>query len=140
MQPNKSLHWPTCACHVFGLESNKLVAVTRAPIEISRSQPETRAMLEGTMKEIANVGRSRNVALASDVVSKTMQRVDGLPAHGTASMQRDIMGGRPSELCTQNGAVVRFGRESAIDTPINTLYTTVCFRSSGVRGARWTST
>ena len=78
-------------------------------------------MLEGTMKEIANVGRSRNVALASDVVSKTMQRVDGLPAHGTASMQRDIMGGRPSELCTQNGAVVRFGRESAIDTPINTF-------------------
>ena len=96
-------------------------AVTRAPIGVSRSQPETRAMLERTMKEIAEVGRLRNVTLAAGVVTKTMQRVDGLPAHGTASMQRDIMEGRPSELCAQNGAVVRFGRESAIDTPINTF-------------------
>jgi len=50
-----------------------------------------------------------------------MQRVDGLRARGTASMQRDVMGGRPSELCTQNGVVARFGRERAIDTPINTF-------------------
>lgn len=94
-------------------------AVTRAPIGILRGQPETSGMLEGTMKEVADVARSRNVALAPDVVSKTMQFVDGLPEHGTASMQRDIAEGRPSELSNLNGAVVRFGWESGIDTPMN---------------------
>ncbi len=94
-------------------------AVTRAPIGVLRSQPETRSMLEGAMKEIADVGRLRNVALPPDAVDKAMQLIDNFPENGTASMQRDIMEGRPSELANQNGAVVRFGREGGIDTPIN---------------------
>ncbi|HUV59590.1 MAG TPA: ketopantoate reductase C-terminal domain-containing protein, partial [Desulfatiglandales bacterium] len=37
----------------------------------------------------------------------------------TASMQRDIMDGKPSELKSQNGAVVRLGQEVGVETPIN---------------------
>jgi hypothetical protein len=36
-----------------------------------------------------------------------------------ASMQRDIIGGRPSELESQNGVVVRMGVESGVPTPVN---------------------
>jgi 2-dehydropantoate 2-reductase len=47
--------------------------------------------------------------------------LDGVPAGGTASMQRDIMEGRPSELEAQNGAVVRLGAESGVETPVNSF-------------------
>jgi 2-dehydropantoate 2-reductase len=32
-------------------------------------------------------------------------------------MQRDIMEGRPSELASQNGAVLRLGSEQGVPTP-----------------------
>ena len=48
-----------------------------------------------------------------------MEFLDTLPFEGTASMQRDIMEEKPSELETQTGAVVRLGQEAGIETPIN---------------------
>jgi 2-dehydropantoate 2-reductase len=36
-------------------------------------------------------------------------------------MQRDILEGRPSELESQNGAVVRMGREEHVPTPVNEI-------------------
>ena len=36
-------------------------------------------------------------------------------------MQRDIMAGRPSELETQNGAVVRLGQRTGVPVPLHTF-------------------
>jgi 2-dehydropantoate 2-reductase len=94
-------------------------AVTRSPIGILRDQPETRQMLEQAMAEIYNVGRAHNIALSKDVIGKTMDFVDSLLPAGTASMQRDIMNGQPSELEAQNGAVVRIGQQVGVETSIN---------------------
>jgi 2-dehydropantoate 2-reductase len=94
-------------------------AVTRSPLGIIRDQPGTRQMLEQTMGEIYNVGRAHNIALPKDIIGKTMDFVDSLPPEGTASMQRDIINGRPSELEAQNGAVVRLGQQVGVETPIN---------------------
>ncbi len=57
--------------------------------------------------------------MPEDSVPKLMAFLDTLPAEGTASMQRDLMEGRPSELEAQNGAVVRLGREAGVATPTN---------------------
>ena len=94
-------------------------AITRAPIGIFRSQPGTRQMLEKTMCEICDVAQARDIDLPEDVVVKTMIFLDALPSEGTASMQRDIMDGKPSELESQNGAVVRLGQEVGVETPVN---------------------
>lgn len=94
-------------------------AVTRAPIGVIRRLPETRRMLEQAMQEIFNVGQAHHIALSSEIIRKTVGFIDGLPADGTASMQRDIMEGRPSELEAQNGAVVRLGLEAGVETPLN---------------------
>lgn len=94
-------------------------AITRAPIGISRTQPETRRMLEGVMEEICAVARARGVRLPDAAVTRAMKFIDSLPESSTASMQRDIIDGRPSELDAQNGAVVRLGRATGIATPIN---------------------
>jgi 2-dehydropantoate 2-reductase len=92
-------------------------AVTRVPIGIVRSVPETRSMLRRAMEEIQAVGRARGVALPEGSVEKGMGFLDSLDATGTTSLQRDITEGRPSELEAWNGAVVRLGRESGVPTP-----------------------
>lgn len=52
---------------------------------------------------------------------KAMAFIDSLQPDSTASMQRDIMEGRPSELEFQNGTVVRLGREVGVPTPVHTF-------------------
>ena len=94
-------------------------AVTRAPVGIVRSVPETRRMLEQCMSEIFAVGRARQVALPDTVFSRTMELVDSLDPSGTTSLQRDVLEGRPSELEAWTGAVVRLGREAGVMTPIH---------------------
>ena len=94
-------------------------AVTRAPIGVLRTLPETRRMLEQAMQEILSVALARNIALSQEAISHSMAFIDGLPPAGTASMQRDIMEGRPSELASQNGAVVRLGQEVGVATPLH---------------------
>ena len=73
------------------------------------------------MQEILGVALARDIALPKDVVGKTLAFMDSLPPSGTASMQRDIMEGRPSELEAQNGAAVRLGQEVGVATPLNSF-------------------
>ena len=94
-------------------------AVTRAPAGVLRSLPETRQMLKQAMHEVLAVARARGIALPEEAIPRTMTLIDGLPPGGTASMQRDVIEGRPSELESQNGAVVRLGREVGVDTPLH---------------------
>ena len=96
-------------------------AVTRAPIGVIRSLPQTRTMLVEAMAEIDALARVQGLDLGPDIVEKTMAFVDGLPAHATASMQRDMMEGRPSELEYQTGSVVRLSRLHQCPCPLNTF-------------------
>jgi 2-dehydropantoate 2-reductase len=95
-------------------------AVTRMPAGVIRAVPETRALLRDAMAEVGAVAAARGVVLATDVVDRTVGYIDGLPAESTASMQRDILEGRPSELEQQTGVVVRFGRAANVAVPVNT--------------------
>ncbi|MDY7077173.1 MAG: 2-dehydropantoate 2-reductase [Chloroflexota bacterium] len=94
-------------------------AVTRAPAGVLRSLPETRQMLEQAMQEVLAVARAHGIPLPEEATDRAMALVDGLPPDGTASMQRDVMEGRPSELESQNGAVVRLGQEVGVATPLH---------------------
>ena len=96
-------------------------AVTRATIGQLRSIPETRKLVEDAMREIYNVAVARGIKLEESVIQKTMGFVDQLPDSGTASMQRDIAEGKPSELESQNGAVVRFGKQNGVSTPVHSF-------------------
>ena len=65
------------------------------------------------------VARASQVGIGEDVVEGIIGFIDKLPPDGTASMQRDIMAGRPSELHEQTGAVVRLGTKAGVPTPVN---------------------
>lgn len=94
-------------------------AISRAPIGVIRSQPGTRHLLETAMEEINCVATARGVNLPSDIVAQTMAILDSVEYSGTASMQRDLLEGRFSELEAQTGALVRMGKEAGITTPVN---------------------
>jgi 2-dehydropantoate 2-reductase len=96
-----------------------LGAVTRAPIGVLRTRPETRELLERAMHEVHAVALGHGVALPDDAVAEALAFTDSLPAEGTTSMQRDIVAGRPSELEAQSGAVMRLGREKGVETPVH---------------------
>jgi 2-dehydropantoate 2-reductase len=94
-------------------------AVTRAPLGVVRSLPETRRLVEEGIGEIERVARARGIRLADGVAAATLELIDSLPPDGTASMQRDIAAGRPSELDDLTGAVVRLGAEAGVPTPVS---------------------
>lgn len=94
-------------------------AVTRVPAGSWRTLPESRAFAENGVREIVSLAAARGVSLGDDAVERTMARYDALAPDATASMQRDIMQGKPSELDSQIGAVVRMGRASGVATPVH---------------------
>jgi 2-dehydropantoate 2-reductase len=104
---------------IFIAAISGLGAVTRTPIGVLRDIPETRRMLEEAIQENFTVGKAMGINLPDDTPKNIMQFIDRIPEHVTASMQRDIIEGRQSELESLNGSLVRFGREVGISTPIN---------------------
>ena len=112
-----------------------LGAVNRAPLGVLRRVPEARELLERAMREVLAVARAHGVALPDDAVEETLAFTDSLPEEGTTSMQRDILAGRPSELESQSGAVVRLGREKGVATPVHDfVYRTLLPLEARARG------
>ena len=96
-------------------------AITRTPLGVWRSLPETRQMAESALQEITIVAQARDITLPENAMPMTMNIYDSLPPDITSSMQRDIAEGRPSELEAQIGAVVRFGKDADVATPLHRL-------------------
>jgi len=94
-------------------------AVERAPLGVLRRTPRVRARMEAAMHEVAALAAARGVALPPDAVAVALHRLDVLHEDATASMHRDIVAGRPSELHELIGAVVRLGREAHVPTPVS---------------------
>jgi 2-dehydropantoate 2-reductase len=94
-------------------------SVTRVPLGPILGTAETRTLLQAAVAEAVAVGRAAGVALSPESVEKTMGFFDSLDGSGTASMQRDVMAGRPSELEAQTGAIVRLGARHHVPTPAN---------------------
>jgi 2-dehydropantoate 2-reductase len=94
-------------------------AITRVPAGVIRSVPEARSLLERAVQEIVGLARAIGIPVQRESVANTMRLVDSSPPDGTASMQRDLIAGRPSELEAQSGAVVRLGRTRNAPTPVH---------------------
>jgi 2-dehydropantoate 2-reductase len=96
-----------------------LGALARSPMGVLRSIPETRTLIDRAVDEGIAVGLCRGHALYESFKDELWRYYDALPAEATASMQRDIMAGKPSELDAWNGAIVRFGAACGVDTPVH---------------------
>ena len=110
-------------------------AVTRMPVGVLRRQVETRSLLEGTMREMFVLARALGMHVADEAVEKALALIDLSPERATASMQRDIMAGRPSELESQLGVVVRLADRAGVEVPLHTfLYACLLPQERKARG------
>ncbi len=96
-------------------------ALSRAPVGVIRGHPATRRMLEQALREIQAVAGAHGVPLPPEAVGETLAFLDAAPPEGTTSMQRDLAEGRPSELASQSGAVVRLAEEAGVEVPLHTI-------------------
>jgi len=96
-------------------------AMANAPAGVIRSDPKWRTQIINAMEEIYTLAHARGINLPPDSIDTVMRAVDALPEDATSSMQRDIAAGKPSELDSQNGAVVRMAHETGIEVPTHTL-------------------
>ncbi len=93
-------------------------SVARVPAGGIVGCPETRSLLQDAMLEVEAVARAAGIGLDPDIVAKTMAFCDNMTPGQTASMQRDIMDGKPSELESLVGVIVRLGADLGVPTPI----------------------
>ena len=113
-----------------------LGAVTRLPVGGYRDVPQSRRLLTAALEETAAVARAEGVKLPDKVVANSLAFLDALPPESTASMQRDIAEGRPSELEAQSGSVSRRGRRAGVATPVHDfLYAALLPLERRARGA-----
>ena len=96
-------------------------ALTRVPFGIMREDENIRNIMYQTANEIVAIANAKNIALTNQDVEKTFSAIDNTLFNTTASMQRDIMEGRPSELENFNGYIVKQGKELHITTPANSF-------------------
>jgi 2-dehydropantoate 2-reductase len=81
------------------------------------------------------VAIARGVHLPDDMVATTLASIDEIAPAVIPSMQRDVMDGKPSELESQSGAVVRLGREAGVDTPVHAfIYASLLPQEMKARG------
>ncbi len=102
-------------------------AVTRAPAGIWRSLPGTRLMAEQSLGEIIAVAAAHDVSLPENALEMTMAVYDGLAPQSTASLQRDVMQGRPSELVHRSERWCVSGRKQMWQPHGIPLSITVCY-------------
>jgi len=97
-----------------------LGALTRSPLGVVLCVPETRALLARAMREVAAVARACGVGVPDDAVDKALVQLGRAPATAVGNL-REILEGRPSELETEVGAVVRRARAANVDAPVHEM-------------------
>ena len=93
--------------------------LTRVPIDKIRDNKYLYQMMRDSAKEIIEVGKAKDVPLSDKHLEMVFEIINSQPEGTTASTQRDIMNGKPSELENFNGFIVKEGERLGVRTPVN---------------------
>lgn len=93
--------------------------LTRVTIKEMADDNYLNNVMRQTATEIYNVAKAKKINLSEKIVDGIMNFIENQPAGTTASTQRDIMEGRPSELENFNGYIVREGKNLGVEVPTN---------------------
>ncbi|UAB85589.1 2-dehydropantoate 2-reductase [Zunongwangia sp. SCSIO 43204] len=96
-----------------------LGGLTRVSIGKMWQDDYLQGILKKTGLEIQAIAQAKGVDFNDEDVAQLFQFIGNQGMTATASTQRDIMAGRPSELGNFNGYVVEQGKKLGVDTPVN---------------------
>jgi len=94
-----------------------LTALTRCPIGVVRSIPETWRLFRTILEEMTALARASGMTLAPNIVETQVKQGEALPADLMASLANDLIQGRRLELEALQGHAARLGERFGIPTP-----------------------
>ena len=98
-----------------------LTCVFRLPVGYIYHDPEIIPMALRAFEEIAAVGHALGITLPTDIAQRSLAVHQSFPKTMYASMFHDLAKGKPMELDSLSGYVVRKGRELGVPTPIHEM-------------------
>lgn len=105
-----------------GLATNAaLTSLWRLPAGCIYHDAETVPLATRAFGEVAAVARAQGIVLPEDIVERTLALHQGFPKTMYASMYHDLARGRPLELDSFSGHVVRRGRALGVPTPVHEM-------------------
>lgn len=111
-------------------------ALTRSRFGEMKENDAIMEMMLKTALEIKGIANAKGVSISESDVERTLKMFCQMPFETTASMQRDIMEKKPSELENFNGYIVKKGIELGVETPVNSfIYNCLLPQESNVRAA-----
>jgi 2-dehydropantoate 2-reductase len=102
---------------VWNASFNPIAALTGTRVLDLIENKDTRSLAEAAMREAIAVGEALGHAVGDYDMSRAT-RSDPNWARSKTSMLQDIESGRPTEIDALTGAVVRYGREVGVATPV----------------------
>ncbi len=96
-----------------------VACMARKPVGAVLGEPALLAQFTGAIGEVAAIAKARKIALPPDIVAATIATTRSFPPDAKPSMLEDLEAGRALELEYLAGAVVRFGKELGIPTPVH---------------------
>jgi 2-dehydropantoate 2-reductase len=106
---------------LFVASISGVCCLARQPTGPVLDTAETRQLYVDAMREVEAVGRIRGIALAPDVVERSLQLAAGFAPETKPSLLVDLEAGRRLELEAMSGTVVRYGREAGVETPVHSV-------------------
>ena len=94
-------------------------AITRVIYKYLQQSDEIKEIIWKTGEEVVSVANAKGIPLKKQDIENSMQAFINSVPNTTASMQRDMMEGKPSELENFNGYIVNQGKLLGIETPTN---------------------
>ncbi len=104
---------------IFIASISGVCCLARQPIGPVLDTAETRQLYVDALREVEAVGRARGIALAPDIVERTLQLTAGFAPETRPSLLVDLEAGRRLELEAMSGTVVHYGREVGVETPVH---------------------
>jgi 2-dehydropantoate 2-reductase len=106
----------------FNAALNTLSAVTGMTVGQMGDSPHARNIVRTVLDECLAVARQQDINMSRHRIEAAMDNAFAHHTHHKTSMLLDREAGRPTEVDTIGGAVVRLGRDHGIDAPVlNTL-------------------
>ena len=105
-----------------GLATNAaLTSLFRLPAGYIYHDPEIIPMARRAFAEVAAVGRAEGMPLAEDSADRALAIHQSFPKTMYASMYHDVAKGKPMELDSLSGHIVRRGRALGVPTPVHEM-------------------
>ncbi len=118
---SKDIHLDVWKKYLFIATISGIASLTRQVFGMWKKDEVLRKIMIDTANEIVKIANAKGINLSQKNIQKTMDSFDKTRYNTTASMQRDIMEGKPSELENFNGYIVEQGKLLGISTPINSF-------------------